>query len=47
MLSHESWINSCLLDIIQTIDSNKFQNLGRVCGSCRRNEGDCVAHENT
>jgi transposase InsO family protein len=38
---------SCLLEIMQTVSSNRFHNRGRICGSCRSNKGDCVAQENT
>ena len=33
-LCYESWIRSCLLEIMQTISSSRFHNRGRICGSC-------------
>ena len=47
MLSHESWISSCLLGITQTINSSRFHNRGKICGSSWGNKRNCVAQENS
>ena len=36
-----------LLEVTQTICSNKNHNWGRICGSNWSNKGNCVAHENS
>ena len=45
-LYHESWIRICLMEITQTISSNRFHNWGIICGSSWSNKGNCVAREN-